>query len=61
MQAVYFQCNFMEKDCVGLRWAVSLGLLVLNDTGMLMYDTVVKARLRSPTHFHTWLTLPRSI
>lgn len=38
MRAVYFQCNFMAKGCVGLRVALSVGLLVLNDTGMLMYD-----------------------
>lgn len=53
MRAVYFQCNFME--------AVSVGLVALNDTGMLMYDIVVKAQLHSLAHFRTWLTLSPSI
>lgn len=38
MRAMYFQCNFMEKGCVGLRERISVGPVVLNDTGMLMYD-----------------------
>lgn len=52
----YSSCNFMEKSCVWLRQAVSMVLVVLNDTGMVMYDVAVKARLSSTTHFHTWLT-----
>lgn len=58
MRSMNFQCNFMDKSYVGLIWAVSVGLVVFNGAGMLMYDMALKTRLQFVTHFHTWL--PRS-
>lgn len=58
---VYSSCNFTEGSRVWLRRAVSAGMALLNDTGVVMYDTAVKARLPSTTHFHTWLTCSPSV
>lgn len=54
MRAMYFQCNFMEKGCVGLFLGARLCLMTL-----ACWCTT--SWLHSSAHFHTWLTLSPSV
>lgn len=51
---MYFQCNFMEKGCVGLFLGACLCLMTL-----ACWCTT--SWLHSSAHFHTWLTLSTSV